>query len=129
MTAANVMGYSPSRDSSYALPGTLAARVIPMSDEELRKAARHNLKARNDFKVMLAIFIVIALILIAVWFFSTGGTGYFWPVWPLLGLTIAAVFAGLDAFGVTRKTITEADIDAEIARMNAKRNAGGTPQA
>ena len=42
---------------------------------------------------------------------------------------IAAVFAGLDAYCVTRKTITEADIDAEIARMNAKRNAGGTPQA
>ncbi len=100
-----------------------------MSDEELRKAARHNLKARNDFKIMLAIFLVVALILIAVWFLSTGGTGYFWPVWPLLGLTIAAVFAGLDAFGITRKTITEADIDAEIARMNAKRNAGGSSQA
>ena len=104
-----------------------------MSDDELRKAARRNLKARNDFKVMLAIFIVIALILVAVWFFSTGGTGYFWPAWPLLGLTIAAVFSGLDAYGVTRRQITESDIDAEVARMNAKRsggtNAGGTPQA
>jgi uncharacterized membrane protein len=100
-----------------------------MSDEELRKAARHNLKSRNDFKVMLAIFIVIALVLIAVWFFSTGGHGYFWPAWPLLGLTIAAVFSGLDAYGVTRRTITEADVDAEIARMAAKRNAGGSTQA
>ncbi|MEO8261199.1 MAG: 2TM domain-containing protein [Pseudolysinimonas sp.] len=100
-----------------------------MSTDELRKAARRNLKARNDFKVMLAIFIVIALILIAVWFFSTGGTGYFWPAWPLLGLSIAAVFTGLDAYGVTRRQITEADIDAEVARMAAKRNAGGTPQA
>jgi uncharacterized membrane protein len=97
-----------------------------MSTEELRKAARRNLKARNDFKVMLAIFIVIALILVAVWFFSTGGTGYFWPAWPLLGLTIAAVFSGLDAYGITRRQITEADIDAEVARMGAKRNAGGS---
>jgi uncharacterized membrane protein len=101
-----------------------ADRVFRMSDDELRKAARHNLKARNDFKVMLAIFIVIILILVAVWFFSTGGTGYFWPVWPILGLSIAAVFAGLDAYGVTRRTITEADIDAEVARMQSKR---GTP--
>ena len=100
-----------------------------MSDDDLRKAARHKLKSRNDFKVMLAIFIVITLILVAVWFFSSGGTGYFWPVWPILGLTIAAVFAGLDAYGITRKQITEADIDAEVARMNTKRNAGGTPQA
>jgi uncharacterized membrane protein len=74
-----------------------------MSDDELRKAARKNLKARNDFKVMIAIFIVVALILLAIWFFSTGGTGYFWPAWPYLGLAIAAVFAGLDAYGVTRK--------------------------
>ena len=57
-----------------------------MTDEELRKAARKNLKSRNDFKVMLAIFAVIAVFLIAIWFFSTGGVGYFWPAWPLLGL-------------------------------------------
>jgi uncharacterized membrane protein len=100
-----------------------------MSTDELRKAARRNLKARNDFKVMLAIFIVVALILLAVWFFSTGGHGYFWPAWPLLGLTIAAVFSGLDAYGITRRTITEDDVDAEIARMNAKRNAGGPTQS
>jgi uncharacterized membrane protein len=102
-----------------------------MSDDELRKAARHNLKSRNDFKIMLAIFIVITIVLIAVWFISSGGTGYFWPVWPILGFTIAAVFAGLDAYGITRRTITEADIDAEVARMNAKRRgpSGGTPQA
>ena len=91
-----------------------------MSTDDLRKAARHNLKARNDFKVMLAIFVVITLLLIAIWFFSTGGTGYFWPVWPIIGFTIAAVFAGLDAYGITRRQITEADIDAEIARMTRK---------
>lgn len=99
-----------------------------MSTDDLRKAARRNLKSRNDFKVMLAIFIVISLILIAVWFFSTGGTGYFWPAWPLLGLSIAAVFSGLDAYGITRRQITEADIDAEVDRMT-RRKTGGTPQA
>jgi uncharacterized membrane protein len=99
-----------------------------MTDDELRKAARKNLKARNDFKVMIAIFIVVALILLAVWFFSTGGTGYFWPAWPYLGLAIATVFAGLDAYGVTRKVITESDVDAEIARMT-RRSGGGTPAA
>ena len=91
-----------------------------MSTDDLRKAARHNLKARNDFKVMLAIFVVITLLLIAIWFFSTGGTGYFWPVWPIIGFTIAAVFAGLDAYGITRRQITEADIDAEVARMTKR---------
>ena len=98
-----------------------------MTDEELRKAARKNLKSRNDFKVMLAIFVVIELILIAVWFFSSGWGSYFWPGWPLLGFTIATVFSGLDAYGITRRTITENDVDAEIARMNRK--SGGGPTA
>ena len=102
-----------------------------MSDDEMRKAARHNLKARNDFKVMLAIFVVITVVLVAIWFFSTGGTGYFWPIWPILGFVIASAFAGLDAYGITRRQITESDVDAEIERMNAKRapRDGGTPQA
>ena len=96
-----------------------------MSDDDLRKAARHNLKARNDFKVMLAIFVVITVVLIAIWFFSTGGDGYFWPIWPIIGFVIASAFAGLDAYGITRRHITEADIDAEVARITGKRSAGG----
>lgn len=97
-----------------------------MSDE-LRDIARRNLKARNDFKVMLVIFAVIIVLLLAIWFFSTGGRGYFWPVWPIIGLSIAAVFAGLDAYGITRRTITEADVDAEVARMAQRRAGGSTP--
>jgi hypothetical protein len=92
-----------------------------MSDDDLRSAARRNLKARNDFKVMLVIFVVITALLIAIWYFSTGGDSYFWPVWPIIGFVIASVFAGLDAYGITRRTITEADVDAEVARINAKR--------
>jgi uncharacterized membrane protein len=96
-----------------------------MSDaDDIRAAARARLKARNDFKIMLVIFGVIILLLIAIWFFSTGiqtgFTSYFWPVWPILGMTIAAVFAGLVAYGVTRRYISEEDVDAEIARMTKK---------
>lgn len=73
--------------------------------DDIRAAARAQLKARNDFKIMLAIFGVIILLLIAIWFFSSGlpsnFTAYFWPVWPILGMSIAAIFVGLDAYGVT----------------------------
>ena len=100
--------------------------------DDIRAAARARLKARNDFKILLVIFAVIILILLAVWFFSTGQpsgfTAYFWPVWPILGMTIAAVFVGLDAYGVTRRYITEDDIDAEVARMTSRRSTG-SPEA
>lgn len=96
-----------------------------MSDvDDIRAAARARLKARNDFKVMLTIFGVITLLLLAIWFFSSGQpsgfTSYFWPVWPILGMSIAAIFVGLDAYGITRRFITEEDVDAEIARMTKK---------
>ena len=100
-----------------------------MSTEDLRKLARKNLKARNDFKVMLAIFAVITVLLVAIWYF-TGAHEYFWPVWPIIAFVIASLFAGLDAYGITRRTITEADVDAEVARMTRRSTGdGGTPQA
>ena len=88
-------------------------------DAGVREEARRRLKAKNDFKIMIAIFAVITVVLIVIWGISTGWdlTEYFWPAWPMLGFAIAAVFAGLDAYGVTRRYITESDIDAEVRRM------------
>lgn len=108
---------------SAAIPGRRASdRVTGMSDgDDIRAAARARIKARNDFKVMLAIFAVITLLLLAIWFFTSGPGSYFWPVWPIIGMALAAIFAGLDAFGVTRRYITESDIDAEVAKMQGRR--------
>lgn len=101
--------------------------------DDIRAVARARLKARNDFTVMLAIFGVITLLLLAIWFFTTGQpsgfTAYFWPVWPILGMSVAAIFAGLDAYGITRRHITEEDVDAEIARMTKKPAAPKPPTA
>lgn len=91
-----------------------------MSDADIRAEARKRLKSKNDFKILVAIFAVVILILVAIWFLSSGWGSYFWPIWPILGMSIAAVFAGLDAYGVTRKFISEADIDAEVDKMTRK---------
>jgi uncharacterized membrane protein YdjX (TVP38/TMEM64 family) len=96
-----------------------------MSEADIRAEARKRLKSKNDFKILVAIFAVVILILIAIWLLSSGWGSYFWPIWPILGMSIAAVFAGLDAYGVTRKFISEADVDAEVDRMTRK----GDPSA
>lgn len=95
-----------------------------MSETDIRAEARKRLKAKNDFKILLAVFAVVILILLAIWFLSSGWGSYFWPVWPILGMSIAAVFAGLDAYGVTRKYITEADVDAEVEKISRKAGPG-----
>lgn len=92
------------------------------TEDELRKEARKRIKARNDFWTLLAIFGAVSLLLIVIWGLSASWSWntYFWPVWPILGMAIAALFVGLDAFGITRRHITEADVDAEVARMTRR---------
>ena len=93
-----------------------------MTNDELRKAAKQRLKAKRDFAMFLGIWAAVSALLVAIWFFSSGGNTYFWPVWPILGMGIAALFIGLDAYGPGRRYITEAEIDEEIKRMTRGSN-------
>jgi uncharacterized membrane protein len=88
------------------------------AEDDLRTIARKRLKARKDFFDFLMIWAAVSLLLVAVWFFSTP-TGYFWPIWPILGMGIAALFIAMDAFGV-RRPITERDVDAEMERLRGR---------
>jgi uncharacterized membrane protein len=89
--------------------------------EDIREIARKRIKARRDFWYMIAVFIVVSIILIAVWAFS--GTGYFWPMWPLFGFGIATVFSALSVFGPTSRPISQDRIDDEVRKL------GGDPRA
>ena len=99
--------------------------IVDQESEEWAQA-RKRVNDRRDFGSHVVAYVVVNAFLTLVW--AVTSAGYFWPAWPLLGLTIAAVFAGLDAYGITRRTITESDVEAEIARMNRK-SGGGTPAA
>lgn len=99
--------------------GTPNGYSLSMADEEIRKAARKSLKAKAEFKNFVAVAIIVSLIVTGVWYLTTGGTGYFWPVWPMLGLAIALAFTWLNAYGPTSR-ITESAIDAEVARLQRK---------
>lgn len=96
-----------------------------MSDD-IREVARKRLKAKSDFKVFLGVAIIVSAILVVIWLvtsgFPTDFTGYFWPMWPLLGLAIALAFSGYHAYGPGGH-VTESDIDAEVERL--KRKSGG----
>ena len=104
--------------------------VEPMTNDtasdDLRKLAKKRLKAKQDFKQFLGIWLGVSLLLLAIWAltsYSTGKLLYFWPVWPIGGMGVAAFFMVLDAYGPGQRGITEADIDAEVERMQ-RRNGG-----
>ncbi len=94
------------------------------SDEEMRKLAKRRLKAKQDFYTFLGVWAGVSLLVTAIWFVTSPG-GYFWPIWPMLGMGIAALFIGLDAFGPGRRYITESDIDREVQRMTRREGGPG----
>lgn len=91
-----------------------------MSNQDLRKFAEKRLKKKQDFRSYLGVYAGVSALVTAVWFFTTPNGG-FWPFWVIFGMGIGAVFAGLDAYGITgRKPITSEDIDAEVERLRRK---------
>lgn len=42
-------------------------------------------KRRAGFKISAFSYVAVNIILIATWYFTAGATGYFWPMWTLLG--------------------------------------------
>jgi uncharacterized membrane protein len=88
-------------------------------DDELRKIARKRLKRKADFKNYLFVWAFVSALLTGIWFFATPGT-FFWPLFGIAGMGIAALFIAWDAYG-PRRDITEADIDAELERLKKRK--------
>lgn len=84
-----------------------------MDDHETsREAAVKRLKAKRDFKSHLATYVVVNLMLVAIWALS--GRGYFWPIWPIAGWGVGLV---LNAWTVYfQKPISEDEIRREMDR-------------
>jgi hypothetical protein len=54
-------------------------------------------QARRDALLLTLTGPLITLVLLAAW--AATGAGYFWPLWPLMGMSIAVLIALYRAFG------------------------------
>ena len=86
--------------------------------ERVRKQAYRRLRAQRDFFRFLLVWAAVSAIVVAVWAFVTPNS-FFWPIFAIGGMGIAAMFMAIDAFG-PGKVITEADIDVEVQRMSRR---------
>ena len=89
-----------------------------MTDNDLREAARKRLEQKAAFRTFLFVWVMVSAIVTAVWYF-TSPQGYFWPMYPIGGMGIAAAFFAWAIYGAG-PGITEADVNAEISRMTKK---------
>lgn len=88
---------------------------MSMSEQELRHEATKRVKAKRGFWQLLGVFVIVWIILIAVWALSGGG--YFWPMWAIFGMGIALLFTGWGAFGPPN-TVSESQVQAEMRRLS-----------
>ncbi len=96
------------------------------NDEVLRQRALKSLKAKQDFKVHLTSYLVVNGFLVVLWVVT--GRGYFWPIWPILGWGVGLMFHGLSLRWADSEP-TQAQIDAEAARIRRRDNRGGPQDA
>jgi len=93
----------------------------PTESERVRKQAYRRLKAQREFFRYLLVWAAVTAIVVGVWAFLTPAA-FFWPIFVIGGMGIAAMFMAIDAWG-PGKVITEADIDAEVQRMSRRPSA------
>lgn len=76
---------------------TVSIDTAAASDTDLRARAIERLKKKRDFKLHLAIYVIVNALLISLW--AVSGTSFFWPVFPLAGWGIGIVAHAFDVYG------------------------------
>ena len=83
------------------------------TEGDTREQAIERIKRKRAFWSTAATFALIVTLLVVVW--AVSGGGFFWPVFPAVGLAIALGFQAWGPFG-GHKPITEDEIAREEAR-------------
>ena len=89
-----------------------------MSDDQYRAAAIKRLKDQRAFWRTVGIFAIVGILLSAVWAMSGGG--YYWPIWAIFGMGIAAAFMAWGAYGPRERPLSEHEIDEETRKMRGQ---------
>ena len=71
------------------------------------RVADERAHARREALLMILTGPLVTAILLVAW--AAAGAGYFWPVWPMLGMSIVVLVALYRAFGPLSQTAGASD--------------------
>jgi 2TM domain-containing protein len=86
------------------------------SDQDLRAKAEARVKAREDFRVHLLIYVLVNAMLWVVWLLGGADIRNPWPIYSLLGWGIGIVAHWYSVYGMSNRN-REAEIEAEMRRL------------
>ena len=81
----------------------------PKEDINDRERSLARVQARRDAIALGLTGPLVTLALLLAW--AVTGAGYFWPIWPMLGMSIALLVAIWRAFGPTLRPLAEPDVE------------------
>jgi hypothetical protein len=87
--------------------------ATPRTEDELREQAVARLKKKRDFRSHLFIYAMVNTMLVVIW--AVTGSGFFWPIFPILGWGFGVAANAWDVYG--RRPISEDEIRREAERL------------
>src|SRR5271165_702992 len=81
--------------------------------QQRRALAIAQLKRKKQFLYDVVVYLVINMLLVAIW--ATTGAGYFWPIWVILGWGAIVVIHGYVVY--RGNILTEAQIEREMQQL------------
>ncbi len=87
--------------------------AAPRTEQELREQAIGRLKKKRDFRAHVFIYVAVNAMLVVIW--AVTGSGFFWPIFPILGWGVGVAANAWDVYG--RKPISEDEIRRETERL------------
>ena len=87
--------------------------AAPRTEQELREEAVSRLKKKRDFRAHVFIYVAVNAMLVVIW--AVTGSGFFWPIFPILGWGVGVAANAWDVYG--RKPISEDEIRRETERL------------
>ncbi len=85
---------------------------IHLPELELQAKAHRRLRERRDFRLHLLVYVLVNLMLVAIWA-ATGGP--FWPIFPIFGWGLGVALNGWSVYW--RQEISAAEIALEAERL------------
>ena len=69
---------------------------MTITDEQLREQAIKRIKDKNDFKIHVAVYLAVNIMLVGIWWFT--GAAFFWPIFPILGWGVGVAVNGYTVY-------------------------------
>ena len=94
--------------------------MTQMSEAEIREIAARRVRAKRRFYSHLTAYIIVNLMLVAIWYFT--GAGYFWPMWVMLGWGIGLIINGVAVFSKRDSGWEMREIEKEVGKIKKSKS-------